>query len=145
MLRAWRAPRGEECSARQSSLPRSSPPPLPSLPCGALPAWRSSTRLHSERLDPPTFDAAGLRLHTTATGQLMQEPRAGLSVLARETGGAFADGSNDLRPAVARMSADMLPGAGHDQGAPSYGRVNDALRQALALGNRRLVERRKVS
>lgn len=54
-----------------------------------------------------TFDAAGLRLHTTATGQLMEEPRAGLSVLARETGGAFSDGSNDLRPAVARMWADM--------------------------------------
>jgi VWFA-related protein len=54
-----------------------------------------------------TFDAAGLRLQTTATGQLMEEPRAGLSVLARETGGAFADGTNDLRPAVARMWADM--------------------------------------
>ncbi len=54
-----------------------------------------------------TFDAAGLRLHTTATGQLMEEPRAGLSVLARDTGGAFSDGSNDLRPAVARMWADM--------------------------------------
>ncbi|BCS33241.1 hypothetical protein TBR22_A24680 [Luteitalea sp. TBR-22] len=54
-----------------------------------------------------TFDAAGLRLHTTATGQLMEEPRAGLSLLARETGGAFADGSNGLRPAVARMWADM--------------------------------------
>ena len=54
-----------------------------------------------------TFDAAGLRLHTTATGQLMEEPRAGLSVLARETGGAFSDGSNDLRPAVGRMRADM--------------------------------------
>jgi hypothetical protein len=37
----------------------------------------------------------------------MEEPRAGLSVSARQTGGAFADGSNDLRPAVARMWTDM--------------------------------------
>src|SRR5690606_2326613 len=38
-----------------------------------------------------TFDAAGLRLMRMATGQLMEEPRAALSVLARETGGAFTE------------------------------------------------------
>lgn len=53
-----------------------------------------------------TFDAAGLRLMRMATGQLMEEPRAALSVLARETGGAFAEDTNDLRPAVDRMRAD---------------------------------------
>ena len=53
-----------------------------------------------------TFDAAGLRLMRMATGQLMEEPRAALSVLARETGGAFTEDTNDLRPAVDRMRAD---------------------------------------
>jgi VWFA-related protein len=54
-----------------------------------------------------TFDTAGLRLHTMATGQLMEEPRAALSVLARATGGAFVEGTNDLRPGVRRLHADM--------------------------------------
>jgi VWFA-related protein len=54
-----------------------------------------------------TFDAAGLRLHPTATGQLMAEPRAALTILARETGGVFAGDTNDLGEAVARMQADL--------------------------------------
>ena len=53
-----------------------------------------------------TFDAAGLRLHSTATGQLMEEPRAALSVLARRTGGDFAEGTNDLQLGLRRMWAD---------------------------------------
>jgi VWFA-related protein len=54
-----------------------------------------------------TFDAAGLRLQSTATGQLMAEPRAALTVLARDTGGVFSGDTNDLRPAVARTMSDL--------------------------------------
>jgi len=37
----------------------------------------------------------------------MAEPRAALTILARETGGVFAGDTNDLRDAVSRMQADL--------------------------------------
>ena len=53
-----------------------------------------------------TFDAAGLRIQSTVRAA-EAAPYVAMTMMAQETGGAFVESTNDLRPGMARIAADL--------------------------------------